>query len=128
MPDIFIPLSLGFLSATEPPAEAPAAPVPPVAVPVPAASVEHLSMSVDELELSVRTANCLQSARLRYVGEVVRMSEIELLKLKSFGGKSLRELREIFADMDLSIGMDVGDWTPPEDGDDDDDDYEDDDD
>ena len=51
---------------------------------------ENLLRTVDELELSVRSANCLQNASIRYIGELVQKSEAEMLKTKNFGRKSSR--------------------------------------
>jgi DNA-directed RNA polymerase subunit alpha len=66
---------------------------------------EHLFRSVDELELSVRSANCLKNADIRHIGELVQKSEGEMLKTKNFGRKSLNEIKEILAEMGLSLGM-----------------------
>jgi DNA-directed RNA polymerase subunit alpha len=66
---------------------------------------ENLYRSVEELELSVRSANCLQNANIRYIGELVQKSEAEMLKTKNFGRKSLKEIKEILAEMGLSLGM-----------------------
>jgi DNA-directed RNA polymerase subunit alpha len=65
----------------------------------------NLFKSVDELELSVRSANCLQNANIRYIGELVQRSEAEMLKTKNFGRKSLNEIKEILQSMGLSLGM-----------------------
>jgi DNA-directed RNA polymerase subunit alpha len=65
----------------------------------------HLFRSVDELELSVRSANCLQNANIRYIGELVQRSENEMLKTKNFGRKSLNEIKEVLSSMGLSLGM-----------------------
>jgi DNA-directed RNA polymerase subunit alpha len=65
----------------------------------------HLFRSVDELELSVRSANCLQNANIRYIGELVQRSEGEMLKTKNFGRKSLNEIKEVLQSMGLSLGM-----------------------
>lgn len=66
---------------------------------------ENLLRKVDELELSVRSANCLQNADIKYIGELVQRSEAEMLKTKNFGRKSLNEIKEILAEMGLSLGM-----------------------
>jgi DNA-directed RNA polymerase subunit alpha len=66
---------------------------------------ENLFRTVDELELSVRSANCLQNADLRYIGELVQKTEAEMLKTKNFGRKSLNEIKELLAEMGLSLGM-----------------------
>ena len=58
---------------------------------------ENLFRCVDELELSVRSANCLQNADIKYIGELVQRSEAEMLKTKNFGRKSLLEIKELLA-------------------------------
>ncbi len=65
----------------------------------------NLFRSVDELELSVRSANCLQNANIRYIGELVQRTEGEMLKTKNFGRKSLNEIKEVLASMGLELGM-----------------------
>jgi DNA-directed RNA polymerase subunit alpha len=67
----------------------------------------NLFKSVDELELSVRSANCLQNANIRYIGELVQRTEAEMLKTKNFGRKSLNEIKEVLASMDLELGMTI---------------------
>jgi DNA-directed RNA polymerase subunit alpha len=66
---------------------------------------ENLFRSVDELELSVRAYNCLKTANIRTIADLVQKSEAELLKTKNFGKKSLNEIKTILADMNLSLGM-----------------------
>jgi DNA-directed RNA polymerase subunit alpha len=66
---------------------------------------ENLYRPVDELELSVRSANCLQNADIKFIGELVQRSEQEMLKTKNFGRKSLNEIREILHEMGLGFGM-----------------------
>jgi DNA-directed RNA polymerase subunit alpha len=61
--------------------------------------------SVDELELTVRSSNCLKNANIRTIGELVVKTEAEMLKTKNFGRKSLNEIKEILAEMGLSLGM-----------------------
>jgi len=82
----------------------------PEELPVPATDMPepinpNLYRSVDELELSVRSANCLQNANIRYIGELVQKTESEMLKTKNFGRKSLNEIKEVLASMDLQLGM-----------------------
>lgn len=74
---------------------------------------DNLNKKVDELELSVRSANCLQNANIKYIGELVQKSESEMLKTKNFGRKSLNEIKEILSEMGLSLGMKIEDWSPP---------------
>lgn len=66
---------------------------------------ENLFRSVAELELSVRSANCLQNAGIKYIGELVQKTEAEMLKTKNFGRKSLNEIKEILREMGLDFGM-----------------------
>ncbi len=74
---------------------------------------ENLWRTVDELELSVRSANCLQNANIKYIGELVQKTESEMLKTKNFGRKSLKEIKEILAEMSLSLGMKLDNWPGP---------------
>lgn len=66
-----------------------------------------LDKSVDELELSVRSSNCLRAAEIKNISDLVRKSEIEMLKFRNFGRKSLKEIQDILGEMGLSFGMDV---------------------
>ena len=66
-----------------------------------------LKMSVDELELSVRSHNCLRSANIKTIADLVRKDESELLKFRNFGRKSLAELSAIVDELGLNFGMDV---------------------
>lgn len=74
---------------------------------------ENLNRRVDELELSVRSANCLQNANIRFIGELCMKTEAEMLKTKNFGRKSLNEIKEILAEMGLSLGMKLDGWSLP---------------
>jgi DNA-directed RNA polymerase subunit alpha len=65
----------------------------------------NLFKNIDELELSVRATNCLKSANIRLVGELVQRTEQEMLKTKNFGRKSLDEIRRVLESMDLEFGM-----------------------
>jgi DNA-directed RNA polymerase subunit alpha len=67
----------------------------------------NLFKSVDELELSVRSANCLQNANIRFIGELVLKTEAEMLKTKNFGRKSLNEIKETLSSLGLSLGMTI---------------------
>ena len=53
-----------------------------------------LDMPIEQLDLSQRTYNCLKRSQITKVGQVMQMSEDELLSLRNFGQKSLEELRE----------------------------------
>jgi DNA-directed RNA polymerase subunit alpha len=73
---------------------------------------ENLFRSVAELELSVRSANCLQNAGIKYIGELVQKTEAEMLKTKNFGRKSLNEIKEILREMGLDFGMRIENFPP----------------
>ena len=73
---------------------------------------ENLYRSVDELELSVRSANCLQNANIKTIGDLVQRTEAEMLKTKNFGRKSLKEIKDTLAEMGLSLGMKLDGWSP----------------
>jgi len=66
-----------------------------------------LAMPISSLDLSVRAANCLESENIMTVGQLVRLSEDELLAIRSFGKTSLREIKRKLADLGLTQGMDL---------------------
>ena len=68
---------------------------------------ENLFKSIDELELSVRATNCLRSANISTVGELVQRSENDMLKTKNFGRKSLDEIKQHLLSMGLDFGMKI---------------------
>ncbi len=65
---------------------------------------EILNRSVEELELSVRSYNCLKNANIQTIGDLIQKTEAEMLRTKNFGRKSLNEIKEILAGMNLSFG------------------------
>lgn len=73
---------------------------------------DNLFKTVDSLELSVRAANCLENANIKFIGELVTKSETEMLKTKNFGRKSLNEIKDILAEMGLSLGMKIDGFDP----------------
>jgi len=75
---------------------------------------ENLYRSVEELELSVRSANCLKNAQIHKIYQLVQRTEAEMLKTKNFGRKSLNEIKEVLTEMDLSLGMKLEGFEPPE--------------
>jgi DNA-directed RNA polymerase subunit alpha len=75
---------------------------------------ENLYRSVEELELSVRSANCLKNANIVKIYQLVNKTEAEMLKTKNFGRKSLNEIKEVLTEMDLSLGMKLEGFEPPE--------------
>ena len=66
---------------------------------------EKLRQPISELELSVRSANCLEEARIKSIGDLVQKTEMEMLKYRNFGKKSLAEINSILGSMDLSLGI-----------------------
>jgi DNA-directed RNA polymerase subunit alpha len=66
---------------------------------------EKLKVPISELELSVRSSNCLREARIKTIGDLVRKTELEMLKYRNFGKKSLNEINKILQGMGLSLGM-----------------------
>ncbi len=75
---------------------------------------ENIYRSVDELELSVRSSNCLKNAEITSIYQLVQKTDTEMLKTKNFGRKSLNEIKEVLATMELSLGMDLDGIDPPE--------------
>ncbi len=69
--------------------------------------IRKLQKPITELDLSVRASNCLESTKIHAVADLVTMDEADLLKVRSFGKTSLREVKRKLADMGLSLGMDL---------------------
>ncbi|MFC1698917.1 DNA-directed RNA polymerase subunit alpha [Candidatus Omnitrophota bacterium] len=68
---------------------------------------DKLGQPITELELSVRSANCLKEAKIKSIGDLVQKTEMEMLKYRNFGKKSLAEINSILDTMSLSLGMKV---------------------
>lgn len=66
-----------------------------------------LDMPIRDLELSVRASNCLESIKMQSIRELVTMNESDLLKVRSFGKTSLREIKRKLEELGLSLGMDI---------------------
>jgi len=67
--------------------------------------LEKLTTSVNGLELSVRAVNCLNTAQIRTIGQLVQKNEPEMLKYRNFGKKSLQEIKERLEELGLTLGM-----------------------
>lgn len=67
--------------------------------------LEKLNDTVDSLELGVRPSNCLSSANIHTLRDLVKHSELDLLKIRNFGKTSLKEIKEKLKKYDLSLGM-----------------------
>ena len=68
---------------------------------------------VEELNLTARSSNCLKAVDIKFIGELVQMTENELLKAPNFGKKSLTEIREKLTELELTLGTSIDNW--PED-------------
>jgi len=66
---------------------------------------DKLAMPIESLELTVRSNNCLESNHIETVGRLAQMTDVDLLKIRSFGKTSLREVKRKLADLGLSLGM-----------------------
>ncbi len=66
-----------------------------------------LKSKLVDMDLSVRALNCLKSAEVETLGELVVFNKTDLLKFRNFGKKSLTELDELLANLNLSFGMDI---------------------
>jgi len=71
---------------------------------------EHLLLPLDELTLSVRAANCMESARIELIGDLVQKTDHDILRIRNMGRITLREIENTLRDMGLSLGMHVPNW------------------
>ncbi|MBZ0171366.1 MAG: DNA-directed RNA polymerase subunit alpha [Phycisphaerales bacterium] len=69
--------------------------------------IRKLNMPLADLDLSVRASNCLESARIDTVAQLVQFTDQDLLKLRSFGRTSLREVKRKLVDLELELGMEL---------------------
>lgn len=67
---------------------------------------------VDDLELTVRSANCLKTENIHFIGDLMQRTEVELLKTPNLGKKSLTEIKDVLASRGLSLGMRLENWPP----------------
>ena len=79
----------------------------------------YLAKPVSELELSVRASNCLETANIKTIRELVVKEEKDMLEYKNFGRTSLNEIKEQLANMGLNLGMNLDDMDDVDIGDDD---------
>ena len=73
----------------------------------PAVFDEMLDRPITDYPLSVRALNCLKSADINTLRELVRLTEMDLFKFRNFGKKSIYELSDFIKDHDLTWGMNV---------------------
>ena len=69
--------------------------------------IELINKPITELELSVRSANCLEAANIKTIGDLIQKTEAQMLKYKNFGKKSLSEIQNILTTMNLGLGMNI---------------------
>lgn len=69
--------------------------------------LDMLTLRIDEIELSVRSTNCLSSANIDTIAELVCIPEKKMLDFRNFGKKSLNEIKAKLMDMGLNLGMDL---------------------
>ena len=74
--------------------------------------LDMIHKPISELELSVRSANCLEAANIKTIGELIQKTEGQMLKYKNFGKKSLNEINAILVGMNLHLGMNIEDSSP----------------
>lgn len=67
--------------------------------------ISKFAKPIQDLELSVRAGNCLEAAKIETVGQLAKTTEADILKIRSFGKTSLREVKRKLADLGLSLGM-----------------------
>jgi DNA-directed RNA polymerase subunit alpha len=70
--------------------------------------LQKLALRIDEIELSVRSTNCLENANIKTIGELVVISEAEMLRYRNFGKKSLTEIKQKLDELGLTLEMDLG--------------------
>ena len=67
---------------------------------------------VDDLELTVRSANCLKAENILLIGDLIKRTEVELLKTPNLGKKSLTEIKDVLAQNGLALGTKLEVWPP----------------
>ena len=82
-------------------------------VPDPVVPDSILLRSIDELEPSMRSALCLKAEHICYIGELIQLTEAELLKIPNLGRKQLNEIKEVLASRGLVLGTKLEGWVRP---------------
>jgi DNA-directed RNA polymerase subunit alpha len=67
-----------------------------------------LNKTIEELDLGVRAYLCLRNENIKYLSQLVQKTEMELLQIKSFGRKSLREVKDVLLEMGLDLNLESG--------------------
>lgn len=71
-----------------------------------------LLKKMEDFELSVRSNNCMKNDNIVYVGDLVTLTEAQMLRVPNFGRKSLNEIKTLLAEMGLHLGMEIPEWPP----------------
>ena len=71
-----------------------------------------LTTAIDDLCLTNRTALCLKAENILYIGDLVQRTEKELLLTPNLNKKSLTEIKYVLSLHQLSLGMNIENWTP----------------
>lgn len=71
----------------------------------------NLFKTIDSLELTVRSANCLKSENIYYIGDLIQKIEFELLKMPNLGKKSLTEIKNVLLKHNLALGTKIENWS-----------------
>ncbi len=72
-----------------------------------------LMRPIEDLKLTVRSTHCMRGYSIRYIGELVQLTDIELLRIPNLGKKSLQEIKDSLATQGLSLGTKLENWLPP---------------
>lgn len=78
-----------------------------------ASDVPVLSDEVSKMDLTERSKKALKKINIRYIGELVKLSEKDLRNTPQLGRNSVAEIKQALDAMNLQMGMDLPDWTPP---------------
>ena len=70
-------------------------------------SEDVLFTRVEELDFSARSLNCLEKANIKYLGDLIQLSEEDLLNLENFGKRSLNEVRDVVSSFNLKLGEEI---------------------
>ena len=66
-----------------------------------------LFTKVEDLDFSARSLNCLSKADIKFLGDLIQLTEDDLLNLENFGKRSLYEVRDVVASFSLKLGEDI---------------------
>ena len=75
-------------------------------------NLKKLLLPIDKIEFSVRTLNCIKNDNIICIGDLVQKNELEMLRNRNFGKKSINEVKEILQKKSLYLGMKIPNWPP----------------